>query len=126
MIRCGSGTYVRSLGRDLAAAVGTGAVMSALIRSRIGSFDLGEAMSVEDLTLELIQAKILPPTMAVSHLPRLLLNSHQVNELRFGRAIPGNGETEYAGVDECGNLLAILKPKSSGLLKPHINFAPSA
>ncbi len=42
-IRCGPGTYVRSLGRDLAESLGTGAVMSALIRTAIGSFTLAEA-----------------------------------------------------------------------------------
>ena len=35
-IECGSGTYVRALGRDLAAALGTAAVMSALERTAIG------------------------------------------------------------------------------------------
>ena len=39
-IQCGSGTYVRSLGRDLADGLGTGAVMSALERTAIGDFDL--------------------------------------------------------------------------------------
>src|SRR5436190_8799230 len=37
-IRCGSGTYVRSLGRDIARALGTEAVMSALVRTEIGPF----------------------------------------------------------------------------------------
>ena len=37
-IECGSGTYVRSLGRDLAASLGTAAVMSALVRTAIGAF----------------------------------------------------------------------------------------
>ena len=35
-VACGAGTYIRSLGRDLAAAVGTAAVMSALVRTAVG------------------------------------------------------------------------------------------
>ena len=42
-VECGSGTYVRSLGRDLAETLGTAAVMSALVRTSIGSHRLEEA-----------------------------------------------------------------------------------
>ena len=42
-IRCGSGTYVRSLGADLAESLGTAAVMSALVRTEIGPFRLADA-----------------------------------------------------------------------------------
>ena len=37
-IECGGGTYVRSLGRDLAESLGTAAVMSALVRRPSGVF----------------------------------------------------------------------------------------
>ena len=36
-VQCGGGTYIRSLGRDLARTLNTDAVMSALVRSAIGS-----------------------------------------------------------------------------------------
>src|SRR5207253_10334745 len=39
---CSSGTYIRSLGRDLAESVGSGAVMSALVRTAIGNFRVEE------------------------------------------------------------------------------------
>ncbi len=42
-VDCGSGTYIRSLGRDLAESLGTAAVMSGLVRTAIGKFDLEEA-----------------------------------------------------------------------------------
>src|SRR5262249_43555691 len=38
VVECGSGTYIRSLGRDLASALGTAAVMSALERTAVGGF----------------------------------------------------------------------------------------
>ena len=48
-IHCGSGTYVRSLGRDLAESLGTSAVMSGLVRTAIGDFTLDTAWGCEDL-----------------------------------------------------------------------------
>lgn len=43
-IRCGGGTYIRSLGRDIAAALGTNAVMSALLRTQSGCFTLDKSI----------------------------------------------------------------------------------
>src|SRR5262249_26447014 len=43
-IQCSGGTYVRSLGRDLAESLGTSAVMSLLERTAIGSFHVAEAI----------------------------------------------------------------------------------
>ncbi len=128
-IRCGSGTYVRSLGRDLAERLGTGSVMSELIRTRIGVFDVSDSLSILDLNLDQIHEHLQPPATAVGHLPSLQLNSDQIAELRFGRAIatPESwANTTSAGFDEQGNLIALLEEKSPGLLKPRINFAPSA
>lgn len=122
-IRCGSGTYIRSLGRDLATSLGTAAVMSQLTRTRIGSFAIADSMSIAELTFEQIQSGLLPPLQAVEPLPPVFLNEASVNELRFGRSIPGSCKTECAGIDEQGNLIAILRPRSPGWLKPHINFA---
>jgi tRNA pseudouridine55 synthase len=121
-IRCGSGTYVRSLGRDLAAALGTGAVMSALTRTRIGTFAIADAITCAEMTLEQIQSHLSAPIRAVEYLPKVVLNEASVNELRFGRAVSHDCKTECAGLDERGSLVAILTPKSPGLLKPHINF----
>ena len=51
-VECGSGTYMRSLGRDLAERAGSAAVMSALVRTAIGPFTLTEAVDAETLTRE--------------------------------------------------------------------------
>ena len=40
-IECGSGTYVRAIGRDIAAGLGTQAIMTELTRTKIGPFTLG-------------------------------------------------------------------------------------
>ncbi|MGN0814056.1 MAG: tRNA pseudouridine(55) synthase TruB [Candidatus Coproplasma sp.] len=59
-IECGSGTYVRSVGRDMAAALGTCATMSALVRSSSGIFSLENSVKTDELTEENISGYIIP------------------------------------------------------------------
>lgn len=47
MVRCGSGTYVRSLARDLGERLGTGGRLDGLVRTRIGPFRLDQAVRVD-------------------------------------------------------------------------------
>jgi tRNA pseudouridine55 synthase len=49
-IVCSKGTYIRSLARDFGNALGVGAYLASLCRTRIGSFTLSEAMSIEQIT----------------------------------------------------------------------------
>ncbi len=46
-IRCSAGFYVRSLAHDVGEAVGTGAVLEALVRTRAAGFDTQAAMPFE-------------------------------------------------------------------------------
>lgn len=57
-ICCGSGTYIRSLGRDIAERLGTVATMTELIRTKIGKFDLSDTINLDDLTIEQIEANL--------------------------------------------------------------------
>ena len=51
-IECGGGTYIRSIARDMGKQLGTSAIMSALIRTKSGIFDLNKSVKTEDLTKE--------------------------------------------------------------------------
>lgn len=124
-IDCGSGTYVRSLGRDIAAALGTAAVMSALRRTAIGSFTVETACQLQELTAETLEDRLLPPVRAVEHLPTVQLSPAQIEEIAHGRAIqavPCGPGPYAAAVDASGNLLATLRTIRPGLLSPHRNF----
>jgi tRNA pseudouridine55 synthase len=90
-IRCGSGTYVRTLGMDLAKACQTRAVMTRLVRTRIGVFSLSDACPANDLTLETLDGHLLPLAMGVAHLPTLSVSEHQIRLLGYGQKL---------GVDE--------------------------
>ena len=55
----GSGTYIRSLARDLGAALGTGAYLADLQRTTVGAYDLSQAVSVTGLTAEIVRASLI-------------------------------------------------------------------
>lgn len=59
-IRCGKGTYIRSLARDLGAALGTGGMLHALRRTRVGRWTLAEALSLKDVPEPLFQQHLRP------------------------------------------------------------------
>ena len=50
-IVCSKGTYIRSLVRDMGDALGVGAYLSQLCRTRIGSYKLSDSIGVEEVTL---------------------------------------------------------------------------
>jgi tRNA pseudouridine55 synthase len=136
-IDCGSGTYVRSLGRDLAAVLGTAAVMSALERTAVGGFRVEEAVPMDALSADTLFGHLQPPLAAVADLQRVGLSDEQLVEIRHGRPIPkpkcaarpanavaspAGSEEEWAAFDSTGHLVAILREKRSGQLWPAINL----
>lgn len=48
-IHCGKGTYIRSLARDLGLALGSGAFLSALRREQIGSYNVADALRLDEV-----------------------------------------------------------------------------
>ena len=123
-VECGSGTYIRSLGRDLAESLGTAAVMSALRRTAIGSFRVEEAILPERLHAGNWTDYLLPPLRAVELLPHVALSAEDVVRLRNGLTISKETVTaaEIAAVDTAGQLVSILGPADSGTLRPLRNF----
>ena len=89
-IRCGGGTYIRSIGRDLAAALGTKAVMSELNRTQSGCFLQTNAIPFsvleQDPTVEELE-KMCIPTESVLPFEMLLLTDKQSEKLYNGQRI---------------------------------------
>jgi tRNA pseudouridine55 synthase len=130
-IECSSGTYIRSLGRDLAESLGTGAVMSALERTAIGTFRVDDAIDVSELSRDNLQTHLLPARLAVSRLPAVTLGQAEAPRIASGQFLSlddlhiaerDNHTGEFAAFDERGNLAAILRRRSDGLLGPILNF----
>ena len=90
-IECGSGTYIRSIARDLGAALGCGAHLSGLRRTRVGQYRVQDAVTLDTLLAE-------GPTAAQSHLHGLLalvagwpqaeLTDEQARRFAQGQAVP--------------------------------------
>lgn len=88
LIRCGSGTYVRSIGRDLGERLGYGATMTTLERSAIGSFEINSALDLESIAEGSVIERLLPPREGVTHLRRMRISGEQAALVRNGRSLP--------------------------------------
>jgi tRNA pseudouridine55 synthase len=137
-IECGSGTYVRALGRDIAAALGTTAVMSALRRTAIGGFRVDASLALDEVSADSVRQRLQPSSSAVADMPRVVVSEAEAIEIRHGRPVklrhrevpavetasPTGGLPcgEWAAIDSSGRLVAILRQKKAGELWPEINF----
>ena len=118
LIECGSGTYIRSLARDLGAAVGSAAVMSFLCREQSGMFSLENSRTKEDLFSEsnALEKYVIPVEEALKDLPKRVLLD---NELRLlnGVAI----ESDVVGMQRIylqdNTLVGIGETDENGMLK---------
>ncbi len=86
-IECGTGTYIRSIGRDLGEILGCGAVMTALERTQIGLFSVDDAVTLDSLTLETLPIKLLSPIQAVSNFRRYHGNTEELKMIGNGRSV---------------------------------------
>jgi len=88
LIRCGSGTYVRSIGRDLGEWLRCGATMTALERTAIGGFETDSALDLESISEGSVVERLLPPVDGVTHLRRVRISAEQAALVRNGRSLP--------------------------------------
>jgi len=90
-VTCGKGTYVRSLGRDIALKLGTYGHISMLRRLRVGPFGLDRAISLEKLEELGHSARaaeaLLPLTTALDDILALAVNEADAIAIKHGRSI---------------------------------------
>lgn len=105
VVDCSSGTYIRALARDLGDALGIGGHLTALRRTRIGPFDVADAVDIDSLA----DAETLTPAAAASAIMQPLeVTEDDARDLRHGKRL-GN---QAARLD--GALAAAIAP--DGLL----------
>jgi tRNA pseudouridine55 synthase len=132
-IECSGGTYVRSLGRDLAESLGTGALMSALQRTAIGGFEIENAIELVQLTAASLNEHLISPARALTELQSIVLDADQLDRISVGKhlELPSLVEStpatatdppDFAAFDGCGNLAAILRRRPDGLFGTVRNF----
>ncbi len=90
-VDCGKGTYVRSLGRDLARALGTLGHLSQLRRTKVASFTLDMAISLDKLGVLTDSAPaetwLKPVATVLDDIPALALTSEEARAMRQGQAV---------------------------------------
>ena len=122
-----AGFYVRSLAHDLGRALGSGAVLDALRRTRAGHFGVEQAVSFERLVRashgELL-ADLVPLEALLPETPQLALSDEEVQRVRHGLDLPApshlGGETTLVRLqDPAGRLVALAVPADRpGFLHP--------
>lgn len=107
-VECSKGTYIRVLGEDIAAALGTCGTMSFLLRTQVGGFRIEDSFTLQEITAD--PAKCLAqPLAAVSHMQRLELTARQAARITNGvrTTVAGTAAGRYALLGPAGEFLGI-------------------
>jgi tRNA pseudouridine55 synthase len=110
-IRCGSGTYLRSIARDLGRQLGVGGYLGRLVRTAYGPLTVETAMTVGAQTsAEDVRDRLLPAEVILPDMERVRLNVEQEAMVRQGRAVrvlPEPGPGPIRAHDLTGRLVAL-------------------
>jgi tRNA pseudouridine55 synthase len=125
VVACGKGTYIRSLGRDLALALGTVGHLSALRRTAAGPFRETAAISLPKLEalghIPALFGALAPVATALDDIPALAMTEAQADRLRQGQPVlltrdaPPSGTLRRA---ESGSKLIALVRSDGAALQP--------
>ena len=107
-ICCGSGTYIRSLGRDIAESIGTIAIMTELVRIKVGNFDLSNSIDIENLTAEQIDANLMSVSEVLGY-PTLNLNEQDTFKLLNGQTVESEKTDGYYLLEDDKTAQAVVK-----------------
>lgn len=114
VVDCSSGTYIRSLARDLGSALGVGGHLTALRRTRIGPFDVARAAAIDALG----ESPLLAPAAAAADvLGRFDVSADEARDLRHGKRLPGAATrltaSPTAAIDPEGRLVGIVERRGA-------------
>ena len=119
-----AGTYLRSIARDLGESLGCGAHLAALRRTAVGPFDLTEAVTPNEVTVD----RLRDPGVLVSELPRHMLTPEEREAAAHGRPIHVERATLERGTDQpvalfAGEELIAVAEVADDMLKPRVVVA---
>ena len=114
-VACSSGTYIRSLARDLGEALGVGGHLTALRRTEVGPFTLDDALPLASLEDSPILSLSLDEALARSY-PVLNVTAQEAQALAMGKWLEPRGlKGIHAAVDPDGRSIALIKEKGKRL-----------
>jgi len=122
-----SGTYVRALARDLGAALGVGAHLTALRRTRVGPFDLAVARGLDELAGDdVVDAAVLRLDDAVAaSFPRRDVDAAEAVDLSHGRRLAASGRPGPLGAFAPDGRCIALVEDAGGAARASVVFAPA-
>ena len=106
-VDCSSGTYIRALARDLGEALGVGGHLTALRRTRIGSFEVSNAREITQEPTLVTNLEVLKTLM-----PEVAISQQQEIDLRHGKRLALE-ISEASCATANGRLVAVIEPAGS-------------
>ncbi|MBV9091681.1 MAG: tRNA pseudouridine(55) synthase TruB [Mycobacteriaceae bacterium] len=123
-VDCSSGTYVRALARDVGAALGVGGHLTALRRTRVGTFGLADARSLDELGERPALSRTLDEACLLTF-PRRELSADEALATSHGRPLAAAGlEGTYAATAADGQVIALLRDDGQ-TTKPVVVLRPA-
>ncbi|MHC9585921.1 tRNA pseudouridine(55) synthase TruB [Corynebacterium diphtheriae] len=114
-VDCSSGTYIRSLARDLGEELGVGGHLTALRRTQVGPFTLDNAVTLEKLEENPHVSLTLDQALAASY-PVLSVSEKEASDLAMGKWLTPRGlKGIHAAVDPHGRAIALVKEQGKRL-----------
>ncbi|AFM07612.2 tRNA pseudouridine(55) synthase TruB [Corynebacterium pseudotuberculosis] len=114
-VTCSSGTYIRSLARDLGSALNVGGHLTALRRLSVGPFSLSDTITLDDLTATPKLSLSLDESLTRCY-PTLEITESEATDLSMGKWLQPRGLTEtHAAVAPNGQAIALIKEKGKRL-----------
>jgi len=125
-VACSAGTYVRVLAADLGSALGCGAHLRDLCRTRSGPFEIADAATTQTLQAAAAAGEVdrfVLPAQAALGFPVLALDAQDARTIRNGGDIPSLGPPRQPGsrvsaLDPDGDLMAVLEVRPGRRLHP--------
>jgi len=110
-VRCGSGTYLRAIARDLGEKLGVGGYLGRLVRTAYGPLTIDSAVASGEIAdAEIVRDRLLPAEVILPEMERVRLNVEQEAQVRQGRAVrvlPEPGPGPVRAHDAGGRLVAL-------------------
>jgi tRNA pseudouridine55 synthase len=85
IVVCATGTYMRSLVRDIGEKTGSCAVLSSLKRTRIGTFNIKDSYKID--SIDSLEGKVVPIVNALYDMPVVILNTGMYEKVKNGMQV---------------------------------------